>query len=187
MILVPLNDRGTGKGLLRSCDAINRFLSINHNMMALKTSKWYQIARLVKACRLVCSMTIPRNLIGEWPDLGLGSYFKLTRYCHRILISHRLDDSNNKKKCINFMSLCFLVEKLEEVTILKTFYRWWPLVTLILTWPENVLCKSCRSFNYLPNAVCCLSLRCVVYEIWRGPKKPPSPRSEPFRARPEEG
>ncbi|KAF0314695.1 hypothetical protein FJT64_001509 [Amphibalanus amphitrite] len=29
-------------------------------MMVLKTCKWYQTARLVKARRLVCSMTIPR-------------------------------------------------------------------------------------------------------------------------------
>ena len=40
--------------------------------MVLKTSKWYQTARLAKARRLVCSMTIPHNLVGEWPDLDLG-------------------------------------------------------------------------------------------------------------------
>ena len=33
-------------------------------MTVLKTSKWYQAARLVKARRLVCSMTI-LHLIGE--------------------------------------------------------------------------------------------------------------------------
>ena len=41
MILVPLIDRDTGKSHLRSCDVINRFLSIHHDMMVLKTSKWY--------------------------------------------------------------------------------------------------------------------------------------------------
>ena len=65
MILVPLIDRGTGKGHLRSCDVINRFVSIYHDMMALKTCKWYQTAHLVMARRLVCSMTIHHNLIGE--------------------------------------------------------------------------------------------------------------------------
>ena len=77
--------------------------------MVLKTCKWYQTARLVKTRRLVCSMTIPHNLIGEWPDLDLWSKFKLTCECHRILISHRLDESN---KNVVIVCLCFLVQKL---------------------------------------------------------------------------
>ena len=99
---------GTGKGHLRSCNVINCFFLINRDIMILKTCKWYQTARLVKARRLVCSMTIPHNLVGEWPDLDLGSNFKLTCEYQRILISHRLDESN--QKCIYFMSLCFLFQ-----------------------------------------------------------------------------
>ena len=56
----------------------------------------------------------------------------------------------------------------------QTFYIWWPLVTSILTWPEKFLCKSCRSLPDLSYAVCRLSLRCLVFEIWRGPKRPPA-------------
>ena len=62
------------------------FLSIRHDMMVLKTCKWYQTARLVKPRRLVCSMTISHNLVGEWPGLDLGSNFKLTCECYRIPI-----------------------------------------------------------------------------------------------------
>ena len=110
MILVPLIDRNriTGKGYLRSYDIISCFF-INHDTMVLNTCKGYQTPHLVKARRLVCSMTIP-HLIGEWPGLDLGSNFTLTCGCHRIPISHRLDESS--KKCINFMPLCFLVQKL---------------------------------------------------------------------------
>ena len=79
-------------------------------MIVLMTCKWYQTARLVKARRLVCSMAIPHNLIAEWPDLDLVSNFKLTCECHRILILHRLDESNTK--FINCVSLCFLVQNL---------------------------------------------------------------------------
>ena len=63
----------------------------------------YLTARLVKTRRLACSMTIPHNLISESLDLDLRSNFKLTCECHRILISHSLDDSN--KKCMKYMSI----------------------------------------------------------------------------------
>ena len=61
-------------------------------------------------------------------------------------------------------------------------------MTWILTWPENVLCKSCRSLTDLSNTVCRLSLRCLVFEIWRGggekaPPRPESNLSEPARNR----
>ena len=39
--------QGTGKSHLRSCEVINSFWPINHDMMVLKTCKWYQTARLV--------------------------------------------------------------------------------------------------------------------------------------------
>ena len=35
IILAPLIDRGIGKSHLRSCDVINRFLLINHDVMVL--------------------------------------------------------------------------------------------------------------------------------------------------------
>ena len=60
-------------------------------------------------------------------------------------------------------------------------------MTSILTWPENVLCKSCRSLTGLSNAVCRLSLRCLVFYICRGAESPPprpeSNLSEPARNR----
>ena len=63
-------------------------------MMVLKTCKWHQTARLVKAHCLVCSITIAHNLIGELPGLDFGSKFNLTCECHRILISQQLDESS---------------------------------------------------------------------------------------------
>ena len=51
---------------------------------------------------------------------------------------------------------------------------------------QKVIYKTCRSFNALSNAVCRLSLRFVVFEIWRRLKRPPCPipsLSEPARNR----
>ena len=46
----------------------------------------------------------------------------------------------------------------------------WPLVTSILTWPKTIIYNSYRYFTELSNAVFCLSLWFVVFEIWRGRK-----------------
>ena len=63
---MPLIDRGTGKGHLRSCNVINRFFvnKAHDGAKDFLSCKWYQTSRLVKARRLVCSMAIPHNLIG---------------------------------------------------------------------------------------------------------------------------
>ena len=52
-----------------------------------------------------------------------------------------------------------------KIVILPKFDIWWPLVTSILTWPENDLCKSLRSRRGPSNAPCLLSLSSVVFEI----------------------
>ena len=44
---VPFIDRGTGKGQLRSCEVIKSFQPINHDMMVLKTYKWYATVHVV--------------------------------------------------------------------------------------------------------------------------------------------
>ena len=46
---------------------------------------------------------------------------------------------------------------------------WWPQY-----WPDKKSYKSCRSSNELSNAICHSSLRFKVFEIWRGPKRPPA-------------
>ena len=63
-----------------------------------------------------------------------------------------------------------------NIVILLKFNIWWPLVTSILTWPENDLCKSLRSRRSLSNDFCRLSLSSVVFEIrfWS-----PPPRHKP--------
>ena len=48
---------------------------------------------------------------------------------------------------------------------------------------RKCLSKSCRSFNDLSNAVCRLSIRCVIFYIWRGPKRPPA-QNRTFRSPP---
>ena len=65
----------------------------------------------------------------------------------------------------------------EKTAIFSKFDLWWPLVTSILTWPGNDLYKSWRSRRSLSNAVCRMSLRCVVFEISGGGRIGP-PRTE---------
>ena len=50
---------------------------------------------------------------------------------------------------------------------------WWPLVTSILTWFENNLCKILRSHRGLSNAFCWLSLNSVVFLDTRGVSEAP--------------
>ena len=67
----------------------------------------------------------------------------------------------------------------EKTAIFSKFDLWWPLVTSILTWPGNDLYKSWRSRRSLSNAVCRMSLRCVVFEIsGGGGAESPPPRTE---------
>ena len=63
----------------------------------------------------------------------------------------------------------------EKTAIFSKFDLWWPLVTSILTWPRNDLYKSWRSRRSLYNAVCRMSLRCVVFEISGGGRIGPPP------------
>ena len=57
----------------------------------------------------------------------------------------------------------------------RYFLQNWPLVTSILTWPENGLSKSLTSRRGLSNVVCRWSLGSVVFEIRGGFLKPPPP------------
>ena len=52
-----------------------------------------------------------------------------------------------------------------KIAIFSKFDLWWPLVTSILTWPENDLSKSLISYRRLSYAVYRLSLSSVV--SWR--------------------
>ena len=70
---------------------------------------------------------------------------------------------------------------LRKIAIFSKFDLWRPLVTSILTWPENDLSKSLRSRRGLSYAVCCLSLSSVAFEFGF---RPP-PETGPFRARPK--
>ena len=63
----------------------------------------------------------------------------------------------------------------EKTAIFSKFDLWWPLVTSILTWPGNGLYKSWRSRRSLSNAVCRMSLRCVVFETSGGGRIGPPP------------
>ena len=79
-------------------------------------------------------------------------------------------------------------ECLRKTAIFSKFDLWWPLVTSILTWPGNDLYKSWRSRRSLSNAVCRMSLRCVVFDISGGAESAPPPRTElalkkPYRNR----
>ena len=56
-------------------------------------------------------------------------------------------------------------------------------MTSILTWSENVLCKSCRSSNDLSNAVCRLLLRCVFFR-YEGAEKAPPAQNRTFQSPP---
>ena len=185
MIQVSFTNRVNGKGHLRSCEVISSLLPINRDTMVLKTCKRYQTARLVKTRRLTCNMTITPAPIGSWSDLDLSS--SLNWSMKVIMYMFRFVSTRETQWCQSHVSI-FLSSKVIQVTISKTFYTWWPLVTSILTWLEQFLCKSCRSLSDLSNAVCRLSLRCLVFEIWwGGANRLPPPRIEPFRARPEYG
>ena len=63
---------------------------------------------------------------------------------------------------------------LRKNAIFSKFDLWWPLMTSILTWPENDLSKSLRSCRGLSYAVYCLSLRSVVFEVGGGQKPSPA-------------
>ena len=64
-----------------------------------------------------------------------------------------------------------------EIYVVKivTFCLRWPLVTLFFTWHKNDLIISSRSCLALYNAVCRLSLRCLVFEISGGVSDTPPP------------
>ena len=69
----------------------------------------------------------------------------------------------------------------EEIWNFGKFDLWWPLVTWILTWPQNDLCKYCRAWKELSNTFFAFSLGHIVSEISRGrvPATPPAVRSWP--------
>ena len=54
---------------------------------------------------------------------------------------------------------------LRKIAIFSKFEFWWPLVTSILTWPENDIVKSLRSRRGLSYAFYRLSLSGVVFEF----------------------
>ena len=125
----------------------------------------------------------PPPPIGSWPDLDLTS--SLNWPMKVIMYMFRIVAIQEKHNGANPMSASFLVQKLYRLQFPRHLFLW-PLVTSILTWPPpQKKCKSCTSLTELFNAVCRLSLWCLVFEIWPGGRKGPPPRSEPFRARPE--
>ena len=183
MIQVSFTDRDTGKGHLRSCEVISSSLPINHDMMVLKTCKWYQTVSLVKTRRLTCNMTITPAPIGSWPDRDLRS--SLNWPMKVIMYIFRIVSTRKTQWCQSHFSI-FLVQKLFRLQFLRHVIFddfWWPQL-----WPDPIfVCKSCRYLTDLSNAVCRLSLRCLVFEIWRGGgdriPRPESNLSEPARNR----
>ena len=70
MTYVPFTDRATGKGHLRSCEVINSCWSINRDVIAPKTCKWYQSVCLVMLRWLVSS----RTFLGQILKLNYHGY-----------------------------------------------------------------------------------------------------------------
>ena len=94
MTRVPFTVRGTGRDYLRSCEVINSFWPINHEMIVLKTCKWHQTDCLVMTRQLVPSMTF------------LGQLFKLTYLghyipCYFVMISGDLNIDLTRKSCLH--------------------------------------------------------------------------------------
>ena len=106
----------------------------------------------------------PRPLLGHDLTSTLGQVLnwpmKIITYLFQIV------STRDTQWCQSHVFI-FLSSKVIKVTISKTFHFGWPLITSIITWAENVICKSCRSLTDLSKAICCLWLRCVVFEIWR--------------------
>ena len=181
VMIVSFTDRDTRKGHLRSCEVISSLLPINHDTMVLKTYKWYQTARLVKTSRLTCNMTITPapNWVMTRPRPEVK--FKLSYEGHHAHVSNRLDKKNTMVliPCLYLSFKSYIACNFQDILCLMTSAD----LNIDLTWFFFV--KSCRYVTDLSNAVCRWSLRCLVFEIWRGPNPPPPTRIEPFRARPE--
>ena len=77
-------------------------------------------------------------------------------------------------------------ECLQKIVIFSKFELWWPLVTSILTWPENDLSKTWRSHRGLSDAAYRLSLGSLVFEIIRWFPKP-STTNRTFQSPPRIG
>ena len=73
----------------------------------------------------------------------------------------------------------------QKSAIFSKFDLWWPMVTTIMTWPENYLSKSLRSRRGQSYAVYRSSLSSVVF-VFRGgkSKKAPSARNWTFQSPP---
>ena len=69
----------TGKGHLRSYEVINSFLLIDHDVIVLKTCRWYQTACLVMKRRLIYDVTF----LGHGMTL-LGQILKMTYQGHQV-------------------------------------------------------------------------------------------------------
>ena len=78
----------------------------------------------------------------------------------------------NSSKAIKLLEIIAIVWK-KNVFFLK-IWPWWPLVALILTWPENELPKLLRSRRGLSYAFYRLSLSSVVFEFGGGAEKAPA-------------
>ena len=161
MILVPVIDKGIGKGHLRSRDVINCVIFSNKSRHDGAKDLW-----VVPNCSpgqgasfgMKHDHTPQPHRWMTWPLLRVTFRIGLWMSSHAYFAA-----STRVTKMYWFYVSMLLSLKVIKVNNSKTFYRWWPLKTSLLTWPENVLCKSCRDFNGLSNTVCRLSLQCLFF------------------------
>ena len=140
-------------------------LPCKKKLLMKKTSQWKQhsfhlMTSGAKTIGLRSNLT--KNVNGAWGEL-LNVFF------------------------FEFFLAITLLEIIAIVCEKINFLKNWPLVTSILTWPENNLSKSLRYRRGLSYTLYRLSLSNVVFELGGGggDKAPPPPETEPFRARPE--
>ena len=62
---VQVYERGTRKCHLRSCEVIDSFVLINHDVMTLETCKWYQTVCLEMTQRLIYDMKSLGQYVGH--------------------------------------------------------------------------------------------------------------------------
>ena len=160
------------KGQMRSPEVTHSFLLITFDRKEIKTCKWSHRVRLVKALRLICSMT----------------YFG-----HQVTLRSRdlrsnIDLDLSRSSCIWFdaswrdkhdgawiIALALLVKKLlpkNRIPDLTFHDLWWPQY-----WPERKIHRSSfvMIFDELSNAVFRFSLRPLGAEIEGGCSTTPPP------------